>query len=123
MRPSIKSLLTKLDRQIKRWHRDERPYKLGNWKDSFCPVCGSSCEYDTDYMEHIMLEEHISCPNRCYSYDFVTGSTETRVGDVIVHHYYADSEDDRQHQNRIINLSLIHERSRRAANTKPEVTP
>ncbi|MGG1263824.1 hypothetical protein [Brevibacillus laterosporus] len=81
-----------------------------------CPVCGADMEYGDDYMEHILLEEWERCPNRCYSYQFNTGSTETCIGNIIVHGYYKDDKKERGHQERIINMALIHERERRKRN-------
>jgi hypothetical protein len=113
MIPSLKSAIRRLDKQIRRWSISEKPYK-GNK----CPVCKAECKYDTDFMEHIMLEEHINCPNNCYSYMFVTGSTETRIGSVIVHGHYTDTDKDRVYQDRVINLALINERGKHIEKAK-----
>ena len=39
-----------------------------------------------------MLEEHIACPNKHYSYSFVTGSEETVIGAVTAYDHCYDEE-------------------------------
>lgn len=127
MRKKLKALDRRIDFILKRdkpWHqyRDEEVEIYKGYKSTvrryLCPVCGEVMECSTDYMEHIMLEEHERCPNRCYSYSFVTGATETCIGSVVVHGYYTDDKEEREHQSRVLNMALIHERGRHRARQK-----
>lgn len=118
----ITSILSALDHYIRKYFNKhalyryvlaENPKKYHRvMKMPVCPICGFVCSYDDDHMEHIMLEEHIACPNKHYSYSFVTGSEETIVGAVTVYGHYTDDEEQREYKSRMINLAIIHEREK-----------
>ncbi len=55
-----------------------------------CHVCGAAIVPDRDYMDHVLMEEHVECPNGCYAYDYVTGYTEIVVGDFLWSYSYRD---------------------------------
>lgn len=109
-----------LDSAIKCWSDKKEPWK---WAEApagrfglikrvpCCPVCETPMKYETDYMEHTMLEEHMSCPNHCYSYEFVTGNTRTTIGSIEVYEHYADSKEEREYKNRMTNLALYYEQA------------
>lgn len=121
----MQKIFKKLDRRIRYILNRDKPWNQYKevqegtppWtytkRVPLCPVCGAEMKHETSYMEHIMLEEHMSCPNYCYYYEFVTGSYETRVGAVTVHEHYTDSKEESEFASRIINMALIFERQRR----------
>ena len=108
----LTSSLHELDRQIRIALIADKKHTVA-WNFHPCPVCGTNMNYDSDFMEHIQLEEHSSCPNRCYSYEFVTGSTRTRIGSIEVIEHYSDSDEEREYKTRLMNLALIYERGNR----------
>jgi hypothetical protein len=46
-----------------------------------CPICDAEFTRKTFSEEVGLVEEHIDCPNRCYSYCFAYGKTEIFIGD------------------------------------------
>lgn len=116
---NLEATLREVDRSIKEWFKVVDPYQykstLSQWGTRktvpLCPICGAECRYDEDYIDHFKSEEHVTCPNYHYLYSYVTGNTETVIGSVTVYGSYSDSEEEKEHQNRIINLALIHERT------------
>jgi hypothetical protein len=127
---SMRKALKRLDRRIRYiMNRDKlrnqyKEVKQGTppWQYTkrvpLCPVCGAEMKHETSIMEHIMHEEHMTCPNYCYSYEFVTGSHETRVGNVTVHEHYTDTKEEREFAQRIINMAIIFEREWRKQREK-----
>lgn len=45
-----------------------------------CEACGGKVRSETDYMEHVLMEEHAACPCGLWEYHYVTGASEERVG-------------------------------------------
>ena len=117
-----KSVLLQLDEEIRDYFSRHKPYgfveapnpkKLHKlMRMPVCPICEFVCEHDTYYKEHIMIEEHITCPNKHYSYTYVTGSDETVVGSTIVHSHCTDTKEERNYKIRLINLAITHEREK-----------
>ena len=40
-----------------------------------CPICGSYCTEETDYMEHILCEEYTKCIHGHYGIDYAYGNS------------------------------------------------
>ena len=46
-----------------------------------CPICNEKLKAYTDYMDHILVEEGESCPNKHYEFCYAYGYTDVWIGD------------------------------------------
>lgn len=78
-----------------------------------CPICDKEIQdHKTEYMEHILMEEHAKCQDEhhFYSYEYVTGNGCKVIGNVIFIKYHSTPREEKQLQNKQYEAVLQLER-------------
>ena len=77
-----------------------------------CPVCGAGLQR-THYADDVgrTEEENLKCSN-CdrYAYQYAYGSGMEWIGAITIAEHYSDTEEEREHCSRVLDMAIRYER-------------